>query len=76
MPGLVWGPGAEPPRRRKNFENLQKDFLRKLQKLHYFSLFFKKISKLCVKFLRVWTKNTIGWEIFEKILKFFDENSI
>ena len=44
--------------------------------MHYFSLFFKKISKLCVKFLSVWTKNTIGLEIFEKILKIFDENSI
>ena len=26
--------------------------------------------------MRVWTKNTIGWEIFEQILKIFDENSI
>ena len=40
--------------------------------MHYFSLFFKKISKLCVKFLRVWTKNTIDWKNFEKILKIFE----
>ena len=44
--------------------------------MHYFSLFFKIISKPCVKLLRVWTKNTIGWEYFEKILKIFDDNSI
>ena len=25
---------------------------------------------------RVWTKNTMGWGIFEKILKIFDENSM
>ena len=44
--------------------------------MHYFSLFFKNISKLSVIFLRVWTKKTIGWENFEKVLKVFDENSI
>ena len=42
----------------------------------YFRLFCQKISKPCVKFSRVWTKNTIVWEYFEKILKFFDENSM
>ena len=44
--------------------------------MHDLSLFSKEFTKLCVKFLRVWTKNTIGWEILEKILKTFDENSI
>ena len=44
--------------------------------MHYFSLVFKKFSKLCVTFLRVWTKKTIDWEICEKILKIFVENSI
>ena len=37
---------------------------------------FKKFNKPCVKFLRVWTKNANCWDIFEKILKIFDENSI
>ena len=41
MAGLVGGPGAESPRRRRIVENLQKYFLRKLQKVHYFGLFFK-----------------------------------
>ena len=35
MAGLVGGPG--------NFRKFAKKFLRKLQKMHYFSIFFKKI---------------------------------
>ena len=49
--------------------------LRKLRKMHYFSIFFKKVNKPCVKTLRLWTKNANCWEIFEKNLKIFDENS-
>ena len=37
---------------------------------------FQKISKQSVKFLRVLRKNTIGLDIFEKILKVFDKRSI
>ena len=44
-----------------------------MQKLLYFRLFCKEITKPCVKFSRVWTKNTIGWGNFEKILKFFEK---
>ena len=40
--------------------------------MHYFSTFFKKANKPCVKFLRVWTKNPNCWEI----LKTCDEISI
>ena len=76
MAGLVEGPGAEPPGRRRIFENLQRKFLKKIAKMQYFGLFCKNISKPCVKFSRVKTKNTIGWGNFEKILKIFDENSI
>ena len=47
-----------------------------MQKLLYFRLFCKEITKPCVEFSRVWTKNTIGWGNFEKILKIFDENAI
>ena len=46
MAGLVGGPGAETLGRWRIFENLQKDFLRKLQKTHYFSLFFKKFKTM------------------------------
>ena len=42
----------------------------------YFRLFCKKISKPCVKFSRFWTKNTIVWGKFEKILKMLDENAM
>ena len=64
MAGLVGG--------RDNFRKSVKNLIRKLQKGIILAYFFKT----CVKFLRVWTKNTNGWEIFEKILKIFDENAI
>ena len=44
--------------------------------MQYFRLFCKEISKPCLKFSRVWTRNTISWGKFEKNLKFLDENSI
>ena len=44
--------------------------------MHYFSLFDTKFYKLCVNFSLFWTKNTNFLEIFEKIVKFFNENSI
>ena len=47
-----------------------------MQKLVYFRLFCKEITKPRVKFSRVWTKNTNGWENFEKILKGFNKDSI
>ena len=47
----------------KNF----KRFLRKLQRMHYFSLFFKKI-KNPVNISSVSMKNTNCWEIFRKFL--------
>ena len=43
--------------------------------MHYFSIFSQIFNKPCVNFLRVWTKKTIIGK-FEKILQFFDENSI
>ena len=49
--------GADPlPRRRRIFENFQK-FLKKIAKMHYFSIFFKKVNKLRSFFARL-TKNT------------------
>ena len=49
-----------------------KTFLKKIAKMHYFSIYFKKVNKPCVIFSRIWTKNTNCWEIlrnFRKISK-------
>ena len=70
MAGLVVGPGSGAPERRRIFENLQRNFLIKLQKMHYFSIFFKKFNKPCVNFWGVWTKNTNCWEILWNFRKF------
>ena len=67
MAGLVGSPEAEPP---------DAGEMSKICKIQYFRLFWRIILKLCVKFSRVWTKNTIRGGNFEKILKIFDENSI
>ena len=37
----------------------EKIFLRKLRKMHYFRIFFKKFRKPSIQFLRVWTKNDV-----------------
>ena len=42
-----------------------------MQKLLYFRLFCKEITKPCVTFSCVWTKNTIAWGNFEKVWKFW-----
>ena len=41
------------------FRKFLKIFLRKLLKMLYFNIFYKRFSKPCVKFLRVWTKNNL-----------------
>ena len=41
------------------FSKIFKNFLKKIAKMHYFSIFFKIIHKPCVNFSCVWTKNTI-----------------
>ena len=46
-----------------------KSFLRKLRKMHYFCIFFKKFKKPCVNFLRLWTKNTMYWKFWENFRK-------
>ena len=76
MAGLIGGPGGGATRTLENFRKFAKNSLRKLQRMQYFCLLCTKISKLCVKFSCIWTKNTIGCGNFEKILKFFGENSI
>ena len=78
MAGLIGGLGGEtpPPRTLENFRKFWENFLNKIAKRHYFSLFSKKSSKPLVTFLRVRRKNITGREIFEKFLKISDENSI
>ena len=59
MAGLVEGPG-EVPTDAGEFSKFFEKILKKIAKMHYFSLFLKKI-KNSVKFSRV-------WKLFEKIL--------
>ena len=61
MAGLVGGTGGGAPRTPENFRKFAKKFLKKIAKIHYFSKFFKRFNKPCVKFLRVWMKNTSFW---------------
>ena len=53
----------------KIFENIS-IFIRKLLKMPYFSIFFKKFNKPWVTFLRVWAKNTICWKFWENVRNF------
>ena len=56
------------------FRNFRKIFLRKLRKIHYFSVFFKRFNELCGNFSPVWTKMQIVGnfsKIFQKISKNF-----
>ena len=46
----------------KKFSKILKNFLQKIAKMHYFSIFFKKVNKQCVNFWRVWPKKTIYWK--------------
>ena len=69
---LVGGPGGGAPRTPENFRKFAKNSRRKLKKILYFRLFCKEITKSRVKYSRVWTKNTIGWGNFQRILKLFD----
>ena len=54
----------------ENFRNFEKGFLRKLLKMHDFSIFFKRFNELCVNFSHVWTKNANCREILRKFWKF------
>ena len=51
-------------------ENFRK-FATKLQKMHYFSLFFNKFQNNAFNFCVFGRKTQFGWEIFEKLLKKF-----
>ena len=71
--GLVGGPGAEP-RDAGEFSKIFKKFLKKISKMHYFSIFFKKFNKPCVQsFARLDEKQKLfgNFERFAKIFKKF-----
>ena len=72
MAGIVGGLGAESPRTPENFRKFAKDFLRKLQKMHYFSLFFKKFQNYALNVCAFGRKTQLVGK-FEKILKIFDK---
>ena len=74
--GLVGGPGGGAPRTPENFRKLKKKNSRRKLKKRCIFAYYAKNSKPCVKFSRVWTKNTIVWGKLEKILKISDENSM
>ena len=63
--GLVRGAMAQPPRSQENFRKFSKNFLKKLRKMYYFSIFFRTFKKSCVNFSRLWTKNAIIWAVLE-----------
>ena len=60
----------------REFSKIFKKILQKFAKMHYFSIFFNKINKPMRSFFAVWAKKHKLLGKFEKILKFFDENSI
>ena len=55
MASLEMGPGG---RTQENFRKFAKIFPKKIAKMHYFRLFFKKVKDP--------GRQTHGWEIFEK----------
>ena len=59
------GSGGLPPTDAGEFSKIFKKLLKKIAKMHYFSIFFKKLNKPCASFARVWTQNRNCWEISE-----------
>ena len=55
----------------RKFSKILKNFIRKLLKMHYFNIFFKKFNKPCVNLLCVWTKKTMYWKFWENFRKFW-----
>ena len=54
-----------------NFRKFSKVFLRKMLKMPYFSIFFKKFNKPSIQFLRIWTKNAMCRKFVRKFSKIF-----
>ena len=55
----------------RKFAKIFKIILKKIAKMQYFSTFFTKFNKPCVKCLRVWTKNAICRSFLRKFSKVF-----
>ena len=55
------------------FENFQKISEENCEKFIILAYFFKKFNKPCVKFLRVWTKDTTYWKFWENFESFWWE---
>ena len=50
----------------EEFSKSWKIFLKKIAKLHYFSLFFKSLFEPSVTLSRVWTKTQLVWIFLRK----------
>ena len=57
-------------------KNFHKNLFTKMLKIHYFSIFFKKVNKPCVQFLRVWTKSTNSLKILKRFRKKIAKNEL
>ena len=75
MAGLVRGPGAEPPGRRRIFENLKKIPKENCQKCSILAYFAKKIQNSALNFRAFGRKPQLVWEFLENF-KILDEYSI
>ena len=70
MVSFVIGRGLSSPRVQENFRKFAKNFVRKLQKLHYFNLIVQKLKTRLI-FVRLDEKHhcwEILWEKFENLL--------
>ena len=71
LAGLVGGPGGGAPGRRRIFENLQKNFPKKIEKNALFLAYFSKnLRNHALIFTHVWTKNANSWEFLIDFRKF------
>ena len=66
MAGLVGGPGVEPPDAGE-FAIICKKLLKKIAKIHYFSLFIKKISNYALNFCACGRKTQLIGKILKKV---------
>ena len=59
------------PLRQEILENLQKKFLKKSASMHYFSLFYTKLTKYSARISRILTKTPIVGKFVTEIGKFW-----
>ena len=68
--GPVRGPGSGAPRTPENFRKFAKNSRRKLQKMLYFRLFWKKFRNHALNFGAVGRKPQLFWENLRKFWNF------